>query len=134
MRGGRRRISVPDFGTRAVCESLHGRLAATASRIADRLRTNLRVAVGRRENHGVAVRIADPELAVVRVRIAVHVEQDGRIELARTRHGGVEVIAGVEVRIPSRMRSLGRSGGLAEGLEEPAHLVLIAHQREDGHA
>ena len=35
---------------------------------------------------------------------------------------------------PSRRRALGRSGGLAEGLEEPAHLVRIAHEREDAHA
>ena len=35
---------------------------------------------------------------------------------------------------PSGRRALGRSGGLAEGLEEPAHLVRLAHEREDAHA
>ena len=52
----------------------------------------LRVTVGRREDHGVAVGIADPELAVVRVGIAVNVEHDGRLELACTRHGRAEVV------------------------------------------
>jgi len=33
----------------------------------------------------------------------------------------------------SRGRALGRSGGLAEGLEEPAHLVLVAYEPEDAH-
>ena len=50
------------------------------------------VTVGRREDDGITIRIADPELAVVRVRIAMNVEQDGRLEAARTRHGGVEVV------------------------------------------
>jgi hypothetical protein len=52
----------------------------------------LGVAVGRREDDGVAVRIAHPELAVVRVRISVHIEHDGRLELARTRDCRVEVV------------------------------------------
>ena len=52
----------------------------------------LRVTIGRREDDSVAVRIADPQLAVVRIRIAMNVEQDGRLELACTRHGSVEVV------------------------------------------
>ena len=41
----------------------------------------LRVTVGRREDDSVAVRIADPQLAVVRIRIAMNVDQDGRLVL-----------------------------------------------------
>jgi hypothetical protein len=47
---------------------------------------------GRGEDDCVAVGIAKPELAVVRVRIAMNVEHDGRLEAARPRHGGVEVV------------------------------------------
>jgi hypothetical protein len=43
-------------------------------------------------NDGIAIWIAGPELAVIPVRIAVNVEQDGRADLACTRHGGVEVV------------------------------------------
>ena len=42
-----------------------------------------RLTIRRREHHGVAVWIADPELAVVRVRIAMNAEHHGRVEAAR---------------------------------------------------
>ena len=48
--------------------------------------------VGRRNHHGVSVRVGDPQLSMLSVGIEVDVEDDTRSELARSRDGGVEVI------------------------------------------
>jgi len=51
-----------------------------------------RFAVCGGEDHGVPVRVGDPQLAVLRVRVEVDVEDDARSEVASARDGCVEVV------------------------------------------